>query len=152
MDDLLHYEDIDVGQVDTFGVYEVTTEEVRAFAAEFDPQPFHLDEAAGAASIAGAMSASGWHTISMCMRMMCDGYLKYSASMGSFGVDEVKWVKPVFPGETLHMRREVLDKRISSSRPEMGILKLHWQAFNQDDELKLDMTGIGLFKVREAQP
>ena len=150
MDGLLHYEDFPLDQVVEFGNYEVTADEVKAFAAEYDPQPFHLDEFAGKSSLAGALSASGWHTVSMCMRMMYDGYIVNSTSMGSPGVSEVKWVKPVFVGDILSMRRTTLARRVSSKRPEMGILTFRWEVFNQHHELKLDMTGIGLFKVREV--
>jgi len=148
MPDLLYFEDFPVGDVSTFGAYEVTLQEIKAFAGEFDPQPFHLDEEAGARSIAGALSASGWHTTAMCMRMMYDGYIGTAASMGSPGVDEVKWLKPVFPGDILSMRRTTLDARISASRPEMGIIRSRWEVLNQDGVIKLEMTGYGLIKVR----
>lgn len=148
--DKLHFEDFPVGEVVTFGACKVTAEDIKAFAAEFDPQPFHLDEYAGTLSIAGALSASGWHTIAMTMRMMCDGYINASASMGSFGVEEVRWVKPVVPGDVLRVRRTTLEARRSSRRPEMGILTFRWQVFNQDEVLKLDMRGIGLMRVREV--
>lgn len=150
MSDLLYFEDFPVGNVSTFGAYEVTLDEVRAFASEFDPQPFHLDEEAGARSLAGALSASGWHTTAMCMRMMYDGYIGRAASMGSPGVDEVKWLKPVFPGDVLSMRRTTLEARVSSSRPEMGIIKSRWEVLNQNGVIKLEMTGYGLIKVRGA--
>ncbi|NNE23202.1 MAG: MaoC family dehydratase [Rhizobiales bacterium] len=150
MSALLYFEDFPVGDVSTFGAYEVTAEEIKAFAGEFDPQPFHLDEAAGARSIAGALSASGWHTTAMCMRMMYDGYIGRTASMGSPGVDEAKWLKPVFPGDILSMRRTTLEARISASRPEMGIIKSRWEVLDQDGEIKLEMTGYGLVKVRGA--
>lgn len=148
MPDLLYFEDFPVGHVSTFGAYEVTREEIRAFASEFDPQPFHLDEAAGARSVAGALSASGWHTTAICMRMMYDGYVGKSASMGSPGVDEVKWLKPVFPGDILSIRRTTLEARISASRPEMGIIRSRWEVLNQDGVIKLEMTGYGLVRVR----
>ena len=149
MNGILHFEDFPVGQVATFGTYQVTADEIKRFAGEFDPQPFHLDEFAGKLSIAGALSASGWHTISMTQRMMVDNYVGRSASMGSFGVEEVKWLKPVFAGEVLSCKRTTLTARISSKRPEMGIVTFNWQTSNQDSELKLDMRGTGLFKVRE---
>ena len=150
MSDLLHFEDFPIGGTETFGSYEVTAEEVKAYAAEYDPQPFHLDEYAGELSIAGALSASGWHTLAMSMRMIYDGYIGRSTSMGSFGVDEVKWAKPVFAGDILNIRRTTLDARVSSSRPEMGIITFRWEVFNQHGTLKLDMRGNGLFKVRGA--
>ena len=147
---LLHFEDFPAGEVVTFGRHEVLADEIKAFAAEFDPQPFHLDEYAGELSIAGALSASGWHTLSMIMRMMFDGYLKNTASMGSPGVDEVKWVKPVFAGDVLTCRRTTVSARISTSRPEMGIITFRWQVSDQNGELRLDMRGIQLVKVRGA--
>jgi len=150
MPDLLYFEDFPVGHVSTFGAYEVTLQEIKAFAGEFDPQPFHLDEAAGARSVAGALSASGWHTTAICMRMMYDGYVGKSASMGSPGVDEVKWLQPVFAGDVLSVRRTTLEARISSSRPKMGIIRSHWEVMNQAGEVKLEMTGYGLIKVRGA--
>lgn len=152
MTDLLHFEDMPVGEVLISQTHEVTADEIKAFAAEFDPQPFHLNEADGARSIAGALSASGWHTLAMTQRLMFDAYLHRAASMGSFGVEEVKWLKPVFPGDILTLRCEILDARVSTSRPEMGILTMHWQTFNQNDEVKLDMRGTGLLKVRGTNP
>ena len=101
MAELLHFEDFAVGQVIDLGTYAVTAAEIREFASEFDPQPFHLDEAAGKASILGGLAASGWHVCSMLMRMIADSWLNKSASMGSNGVSEVKWLKPVLAGETL---------------------------------------------------
>ena len=148
MGKLLHYEDFPVGEVVTYGAYEVRAEEIKAFAGEFDPQPFHLDEEAGRASILGGLCASGWHVCAMLNRMNADAYLVRSAGMGSFGVEEVKWVRPVFPGETLAIRRTTLERRISSRRPDMGIIKFHWQVLNSLGELKLDTRGFNLFKVR----
>ena len=150
MVELLHYEDFPDGEVVTYGAYEVTAEEIKAFAAEYDPQPFHLDEEAGRASILGGLAASGWHVCAMFNRMNVDAYVARSASMGSFGVEEVRWLRPVFAGETLSTRRSTLERRVSARRPEMGIIKFHWQVMNQDHELKLDTRGFNLFKVRAA--
>ncbi len=146
----LHYEDFPAGETVRFGAYEVTADEIKQFAAEFDPQPFHLDELSGEQSVAGALSASGWHTLSMLMRMMVDGYLARSASMGSFGVEEVKWLKPVFAGDVLSCTRTTLDTRISRKRPDMGIVRFHWQVHDQHGELKADMRGTSLLTVREC--
>jgi acyl dehydratase len=145
---LLHYEDFAEGAVFELGPYPVTKDEIIAFAQEFDPAPFHLDEAAAKASILGGLCASGWHVCAMLMRMMVDGYLGQSAGMGSTGVDEVKWLKPVYKGETLRGRMSVLSKRVSAKRPEMGIVKARWEVFNEADEKKLEMTGVNLIKVR----
>ena len=147
-DSLLYFDNFPVGEVVTFGGHEVSVDEIKAFAAEFDPQPFHLDEEAGARSIAGALSASGWHTLSMTMRMMVDAYLKDTASMGSFGVDEVKWLKPVFAGDVLTCTRTTLAARVSASRPDMGIVTFRWEVRDQTGAVKLDMQGVQLVAVR----
>ena len=148
MGELLHYEDFPAGEIVTYGAYEVTAEEITAFAAEYDPQPFHLDEEAGRASILGGLCASGWHVCAMLNRMNVDAYLVRSAGMGSFGLEEVKWLRPVFVGDTLNIRRSTVERRISARRPEMGIIKFHWQMLNRTRELKLDARGFNLFKVR----
>ena len=148
MGELLHYEDFPAGEEVHYGAYAVTADEIKAFAGEFDPQPFHLDEEAGRASILGSLCASGWHVCAMLNRMNVDAYLACSASMGSFGLEEVRWLRPVVAGEILSIRRNTLDRRISARRPEMGIIKFHWQMLNQDHELKLDARGFNLFKVR----
>jgi acyl dehydratase len=150
MGDLLHFEDFPDGEVLTYGAYEVTTDEIKEFAAEYDPQPFHLDEEAGRASILGGLCASGWQVCAIMNRLNVDAYLARSASMGSFGLEEVKWLKPVFPGETLTIRRTTLDRRVSARRPDMGIVKFHWQVFNAAGEMKLDSRGFNLFKVWAA--
>ena len=122
---LLHYEDFAVGDSRDIGRYQVTAEEIKSFAREFDPQPFHLDEEEGKASVLRGLSASGWHTCAMLMRMMVDGYLGQSASLGSPGLDELKWLKPVRPGETLAARYTVLSKRVSAKRGDTGIVTMH---------------------------
>ena len=146
---LLHFEDFQVGQVFPLGPYPVTREEVLDFAREFDPQDFHLDEEAANASVLGGLAASGWHTCAMLMRMICDGYLNRSAGMGSPGLSEVKWLKPVLVGETLTGTMTVLAARISKSRPEMGILDCRWDLFNDRHEKKLEQTGINFMRVRQ---
>ena len=148
MGELLHYEDFPAGEVLTYGAYEVTAEEIKAFAAEYDPQPFHLNEDAGRASVLGGLCASGWHLCAIMNRMNVDAYLVRSAGMGSFGLEEVKWLRPVYPGETLAVRRSTVERRVSARRPEMGIVKFHWQMLNAGGELKLDARGFNLFKVR----
>ena len=148
MGDLLHFEDFPVGEVITYGAYEVTAEEIKAFAAEWDPQPFHLDEEAGHASVLGGLSASGWHQCAIMNRMNVDAYLGRSNSMGSFGVEETRWMRPVFAGETLSVRRKTLECRVSARRPDMGIVKFHWQVMNAEGEVKLETRGFNLFKVR----
>jgi acyl dehydratase len=127
----LYFEDFTPGSIAEFGPRSVTREEIIAFAAEFDPQPFHLDEDAARASMLGGLAASGWHTCSILMRMMYDGFLFESASMGSPGVDEVRWLAPLRPGDTLMLRRTVLDARVSKSKPDRGFVALLFEVFNQ---------------------
>ena len=148
MSDLLHYEDFTVGDSFDLGNYRVTSDEIKAFAREFDPQFFHLDEERAKTSVLGGLSASGWHTCGMLMRLMVDGYLTRTAAMGSPGIDEVKWLKPVYAGETLTGRMTVLAKRQSRSKPEMGLVTMRWEACSHDGQSKIDMTGINLIKVR----
>ena len=151
MVELLHFEDFPVGEVLEFGNYMVTAEEIVEFAREFDPQPFHIDENAAKASLLGGLSASGWHVCAIIMRMMVDGYYGRTASMGSTGIDEMKWLKPVRPGDRLSCRRTTLEARVSAKRPEMGIVRLRYEIFDALPEKKAEMTGINLIKVRRAQ-
>ncbi len=127
----LHFEDFPPGNIAEFGPRSVTREEIIAFAAEFDPQPMHLDEEAARASMLGGLAASGWHTCAILMRMIYDGFLFESVSMGAPGVDEVRWLAPVRPGDTLTMRRTVLDARVSRSKPDRGFVTLQFEVFNQ---------------------
>ena len=148
MSGLRHYEDFAEGEVRDFGRYEVTREEIIAFAEEFDPQPFHLDDAAALASPLDGLAASGWHVCAMLMRMMCDGYLLETAGMGSPGIDEMKWLKPVRPDDMLTARYTVLSRRVSAKRPDMGIVSMRYDVFDQRAERKCEMTGINLIKLR----
>jgi len=144
-----YWEDFPVGNVREFGAYEVTRDAVLAFASQFDPQPFHLDDEAAKASLFGALSASGWHTCAMAMRMMCDDYLLESSSLGSPGLDQVRWLKPVFPGDTLSVRLTVLEARPMGSRPHVGLVQSQWEVMNQQRVVVLSMTGWGMFGRRE---
>jgi acyl dehydratase len=146
----LYFEDFAVGMSRDFGRYDVTAEEIKDFARQFDPQPFHLDEEAGRNSILGGLCASGWHTCAMFMRMMVDGYLGRSASLGSPGLDELKWLKPVFPGETLTARFTVMAKRKSVKNPEVGIITMRWEVFSSAGEKKMELTGVNLVKARAS--
>lgn len=143
-----YWEDFVPGQTVEIGRKTVTREEILAFSREFDPQPFHVDEAAAAGSIYGGLIASGWHTCAMLMRAMCDAYLLESASLGSPGLDNIRWVKPVRPGDTLRMTRTVLESRPSGSRPEMGLVKVAWEVFNQKDETVMTLEGMQMFRRR----
>lgn len=147
---MLHYEDIEVGSRQSFGRYEVTADEVRTFATAYDPQPFHLSDEAAAKTHFGRISASGWHTCAMTMRMLVDNMSTVQqAGLGSPGIDNLRWVKPVYPGDTLRCETEVTEKRRSKSRADMGLFKSRVQVFNQADELVVEMTSNGLIRVRD---
>ena len=145
-----YWEDFAIGAVREFGAMPVTREATLAFAAQFDPQPFHLDDAAAEASLFGKLSASGWHTCAMAMRMMCDEYLLESSSLGSPGIDSLRWTKPVHPGDTLSVRLTTLETRPMVSRPSVGLVLSKWEVLNQRREVVLTMQGWGMFGRREA--
>lgn len=153
MDDgLTYFEDLEIGTTARFGRYEVTREEVLDFARKYDPQPFHLDDEAAANTHFGRISASGWHTCAMVMRMLVDNLTeRKQAGLGSPGQDELRWHKPVYPGDVLRVETELLEKTRSRSRPEMGSMRSKIRVFNQADELVMSMTGIGLIKVRNPE-
>jgi len=144
-----YLEDVEVGVVRRFGRYEVTREEVIAFATKYDPQPFHLSDEAAAATHFGRLSASGWHSCAMTMAMIVED-LKASgeAGLGSPGIDELRWLRPVHPGDTLRCEGEVLEKRRSASRPEMGIVRSRTTVFNQDDVAVLSFVSNALVATR----
>lgn len=146
-----YWEDFPPGSVREFGGMVVEREAVLAFAGAFDPQPFHLDDAAAEASLFGRLSASGWHTCAMTMRMMCDAYLLDAASLGSPGIDSLRWLKPVFPGDTLRVRMTVLQARPMASRPTVGLVQSSWEVMNQHGEPVLAMEGWGMFRRRPAE-
>ncbi len=144
-------EDIAVGDVARFGSYRVEREEVLAFAKAYDPQPFHLSEEAAAATHFGRLSASGWHTASMAMAMIVAHFRETGfQSLGSPGVDELRWLKPVYPGDTLHCETEVLETRQSASRPEMGFVTSRWTVLNQDDAAVMTMRPTVMIRTRGA--
>ncbi|HAG36417.1 MAG: MaoC family dehydratase [Pseudomonadota bacterium] len=146
------YEDLAIGQKQAFGRYEVTREEVIEFASKYDPQPFHLDDDAAAATHFGRLSASGWHTCAMTMAMLVENLkANRQAGLGSPGIDQLRWKKPVFPGDTLRCESVVIEKRRSGSRPEMGIFKSSLTVFNQNDEPVLEMVSNGLISTRDPE-
>ena len=144
----LYWEDFPAGHVAEFGGMRVTREEIVDFARRFDPQPFHVDDAAARESPYGGLIASGWHTGAMAMRMMCDAYLLDAASLGSPGLDSLRWVAPVRPGDTLRVRLTVLAARTMRSKPHVGLIESRWEVYNQHDQLVLDMRGWGMFARR----
>lgn len=144
-----YYEDLEVGTVARFGDYRVEREEVLDFARRYDPQPFHLDDDSAAATHFGRLSASGWHSCAMTMAMLVEHFEEDKvASLGSPGIDELRWLKPVYPGDTLRCETELLEKRRSRSRPEMGITRSRVTVFNQDDVAVLSMISNGLVATR----
>ena len=145
-----YYEDLVVGTVSRYGHYEVTREEVIAFASKYDPQAFHLDDEAAAATHFGRLSASGWHTASMVMAMTV-AHLKANsqAGLGSPGIDELRWIKPVYPGDTLRCENVLLEKRRSKTKPERGLIRGETRVFNQHDELVMSMKALGMIATRD---
>ena len=147
-----YYEDIEIGTTRSFGNYEVTREEVVDFASKYDPQPFHLDDEFAAQTHFGRLSASGWHTCAMTMAMLVENLkANKQAGLGSPGIDQLRWLKPVFPGDTLRCESEVLGKRWSRSRPEMGLFKSRLTVFNQNDQPVMEMVSNGLIEVRDPE-
>jgi acyl dehydratase len=151
-DDLLYFEDLEIGTKASFGRYEVTLEEVLEFAAKYDPQPFHLSDEAAAKTHFGRISASGWHTCAMTMRMLVDNITeRKQAGLGSPGQDELRWHRPVYPGDVLRVETELLEKTRSRSRPEMGSFKSIVTVLNQNDEKVMTFRSIGLIAVRNPE-
>src|SRR5450755_2943137 len=145
----LHWEDFEPGAVAVYGPRLVTREEIVAFAAEFDPQPMHLDEMAASATLLGGLGASGWHSCCLLMRMISDGFILDSSSMGAPGIEEVRWLAPLRPGTNIRVRTTVLDARASKSRPEMGLEKMNFEVL--DDANAVLMTQITTFMLGRRQ-
>ena len=146
----LYWEDFVVGSVAEFGPRLVTREEIIAFAAEFDPQPMHMDEDYARSTMLGGLAASGWHTCAIGMRMIADGFMTNSASIGSPGVDEVRWLKPVRPGDRLTVLRTILEARPLGSRPEWGLVRFRFELINQAGELMMTQENVNFFGRRES--
>ena len=136
----LFLEDLTVGQRFRTGSVSVDPERVRAFASEFDPQPFHLDEAAGNSSIFGSLVASGWHTAAMTMRLMVDSDMHIAGGLVGVGVEQIRWPRPVCPGDCLRVEVEVLEVRTSRSNPTRGIVRFKSQTLNQHDEIVMEQV------------
>ena len=136
----LTFDDFQPGRFGSFGPRHVTREEIIAFAAEFDPQPMHLDDAAADASLLKGLAGSGWHMCSLMMRMIYDGFLHNTASMGSPGVDEMRWLLPFRPGDDLTLEVDVIEARPSQSRPSTGIVTLKCTTRNARGKAVAEMT------------
>lgn len=151
MSEIVYFEDVEVGSKLEFGSITVGRDEIIAFAAEFDAQPFHLSDEAAAETHFGSLSASGWHTTALFMKMFvakmqAGGH--QDASLGAMGIDELRWLRPVRPGDTLRGASEVVEKKASRSRPEMGIIKSKVTIFNQHNEPVMTLMPITMFRTR----
>ena len=148
-----YFEDFTPGQTIEYGPRLITREEIVAFASQFDPQPMHLDEDAGRKSLLGGLGASGWHSCGIMMRMIYDAFLHDAASMGAGGVDEVRWLRPIRPGDRLTLRGTVIEGRVSRSRPEMGILSVRYELHNSHGEHVMTMvTPQMLYRRKSGAP
>jgi acyl dehydratase len=147
---LLRYEDFSLGQRFDLGSVTVTETEIVAFARQFDPQPFHTDRATAAHTPFGGVVASGWHTAALCMRLLVDGLLSRMDTLGSPGVDALRWLRPLRPDDTLHLHATISAMRPSESKPDRGVMTMHLEAYNQEDEMLLSMEGVNF--VRRAPP
>ena len=143
-----YWEDLPVNTIIALGSVTVDRDEVLAFAGQYDPQPFHLNDEAAAQSMFGKLAASGWHTCSMAMGLMVRNFLHESSSLGSPGLEKLQWLKPVYPGDTLTLRQRITESRPMNSRPDVGLVRTLWEMFNQHGEQVLLMDGYGMFRRR----
>ncbi|HWP12298.1 MAG TPA: MaoC family dehydratase [Ramlibacter sp.] len=143
-----YWEDLEPGKVRDLGTVSLSAEEIKDFAGKFDPQPFHLDEAAGRHSIFGNLCASGWHTAALAMKLTVENFLSEAASLGSPGVENLRWLKPVYPGDTLRLEQTIVESRPLRSRADIGLVRSVWKMFNQNGEQVLHMEGYGMFRRR----
>ena len=146
----LYFEDLEAGQVVDLGTIAVTEEDILAFARQWDPQPFHVDPEAAKGSVFGGLIASGWHTGAMWMRLYVDSLLDGAASMGSPGIEELRWLAPVRPGDTLTGSLTVLETTPSERRPDRGTVRIRGEMTNQDGVVVMSMTSRGHFGRRPA--
>jgi acyl dehydratase len=146
-----YWEDFKTGAVAVYGPRLVTREEIVAFAAEFDPQPMHLDEAAASATLLGGLAASGWHITSLLMRLIADGFILDSSSMGAPGIEELRWLRPLRPGTQIRVRVTVLDTRASKSRLEMGLTRFRYEMIDEADAVIVSMTVPTMFGRRQPE-
>ena len=145
-----YWDDYEVGQKFALGSTSFTADEIVDFGRQFDPQSFHVDADAARQSMFGGLIASGWHVTAKLMRLFVDNYVDQRTALGSPGVDEVRWLKPVRPGDTLDAWVECAGKVPSKSRPEMGIIHEHWRATNQKGELVMTLKGTNMVRRRPS--
>jgi acyl dehydratase len=146
-----YFEDYVPGTVHEFGSIAVEKDEIIAFAQRFDPQPFHTDPEAAKQSVFGGLIASGWHTASLAMRLLVDHYISHVASLGSPGVDELRWLKPVRPGDALSLRVTLLEAQRSRSKPDQGFIRALTEALNQNGETVMTMKSGGFVRARTTR-
>lgn len=147
-----YFEDLEVGAETYFGSYDVTREEVLEFAHKYDPQPFHISDEEAAKTHFGQIAASGWHTAAMTMAVIARHVVKHEqAGLGSPGIDELRWLKPVYPGDTLHVNGRIVEKTPSRSKPEMGSFRTETTVTNQDDVPVMRFTSIVLIRRRPPE-
>lgn len=147
-----YFEDYTPGLTVDCGTFTLSEEEIISFAKEYDPQPFHVDPAAAAAGPVGGLIASGWHTTSMMMRLLVEKFISGTTGLGAAGIDEIRWPRPVRPGDTLRVRAEVTDARRSRSKPDRGIVTSFMEITNQHGETVMTMKATNFFLTREAAP
>ena len=145
-----YFEDYTVGTTDQFGAYEITEREIIDFARRYDPQPFHIDPQAARESSFGGLVASGWMTGAVMMRMMVDHYISRAASMGSPGLDQIRWVRPVRAGDVLHVRITVTAAKRSQSKPDRGVIWFDNEVADQHGEVVMTCKGMGMYRCRGA--
>lgn len=146
----IFFEDLEPGEETVLGSVTVRQEDTLAFASQWDFQPMHLSEEAARDTFLGRLTASGWHSCCILMRLMCDSFLLRTASLGAPGIEEVQWLRPVLPGDTLTAKRIVLDKRLSRSRPDRGIIRCRYELANQDGETVMTATFPAFFGCRPS--
>lgn len=144
-----YFEDFAPGDVWEMESPAISKEEIIDFASRFDPQYFHTDEDAALHSPYGGLIASGWHTVSLCMRMVCERYLLDAVSLGSPGVSHIRWLRPVRPGDRLRLKLTVLEAKISRSKPDRGTVAHRWDVYTQGGEMVMSLEGVGIFARRQ---
>jgi acyl dehydratase len=150
-DSMIYFEDLEIGKETVFGSYDVTREEVIEFATKYDPQPFHLSDEAAAKTHFGRIAASGWHTTAMTMAVIARAVVAdEQAGLGSPGIDQLRWLKPVYPGDRITVRGTIVDKTPSRSKPDIGSFRTETVVTNQDGVDVMRFTSIVLMRRRPA--
>jgi acyl dehydratase len=148
---MIYFEDLNIGKKILIGPISVSEKEIIEFAKKFDPQPFHVDIEKAKDSLFGNLCASGWHTCSLYMRMLYDGLLINLASLGSPGMNEIRWIKPLFPNETINGELTIISKTPSKSKPSIGSMVIDSKVFNSKKELIMTMQSISIVKKRNTK-